>query len=188
MTGQLILVKATQVPVDTVLLMKPIGSAPELYAHAIAIEREAAARYSELAQQMADRGEDAVAEVFSALAREEAEHLEALERRTDGIALPRIPGGQYQWLDAAAPETAAREWLYRLITPRQALLVALEAERRAEAFFEGALLAAEDPALRALAREMAHEEREHIRIVERLIERTPEPAVDWAAIGDGARA
>lgn len=167
--------------------MQAIRSAPELYAHAIAIEREAAARYSELAQQMSDRNEDAVAEVFSALAREEAEHLQALERRTEGVALPSLAAGQYQWLDAAAPETAAHEWLFRLITPRQALHIALDAERRAEAFFEGALIAAQDPALRTLAREMALEEREHIRIVERLIERTPAPAVDWAALEEGAQ-
>jgi len=168
--------------------MKPVRDAAELYAHAIAMEREAAARYSELAQQMADRGEDAVAELFSALAREEAEHLEVLERRTEGVALPRIAAGEYQWLDAAAPETPAHEWLFRLITPRQALLIALDAERRAEAFFEGVLLAAEDPALRALAREMALEEGEHIRIVEQLIERTPDPVVDWASIYETTRA
>ena len=162
--------------------MKAIRSAPELYAHAIAIEREAAERYAELAQRMADRGDDAVADVFSMLAREEAEHLDALERRTDGVALPPIEEGGYHWLDAAAPETAAHEWLFRLITPRQALLIALEAERRAEAFFEGAMLNAHDPALRALAREMALEETEHVRIVEQLIESTPDPVVDWASI------
>ena len=168
--------------------MKAIRSAAELYAHAIAIEREAAARYSELAQQMSDRGEDAVAEVFSGLARAEAAHLEALEQRAAGIALPNVAAGQYQWLDAAAPETASHEWLFRFITPRQALLIALDAERRAEAFFESALVAAADPALRALAREMALEEREHIQIVEQLIERTADPVVDWASVYDTTRA
>ena len=167
--------------------MAAIRSAAELYAHAIAIEREAAARYSELAQQMSDRGEDAVADVFSALARVETAHLDALERRAEGIALPPIAAGQYQWLDAEAPETAAHEWLFRLITPRQALGIALDAERRAEAFFESAVLAVDDPALRALACEMALEEGEHIRIVERLIERTPDPAVDWASVHEGVQ-
>jgi rubrerythrin len=162
--------------------MKAIQSAPELYAHAIAIEREAAERYAELAQRMADRGDEAVAEVFSGLARAETEHLDALERRTDGVALPQIAPGRYQWLDAGAPETAAHEWLFRLMTPRQALLIALGAEQRAQAFFEGVLVGAEDPALRALAREMALEEGEHVRMVERLIERTADPVVDWASI------
>lgn len=162
--------------------MTSIQSAPELYAHAIAIEREAAERYAELAQHMADRGSDAVAEVFSMLARLEAEHLGALQRKTEGVALPQIATAQYQWLDAGAPETAAREWLFRLMTPGQALLIALEAEKRAQAFFERVFLTCDDPALRALAREMALEEAEHIAMVERLIERTPDPVVDWASI------
>ncbi len=162
--------------------MKSVQSAPELYAHAIAIEREAAGRYAELAQLMADRGSEAVAEVFSMLARLEAGHLDALLRRTEGMALPQIAAGQYRWLDAGAPETAAREWLFRLLTPRQALLIALDAERRAEVFFERVFVTCGDPALRSLAREMALEESEHVSMVARLIERTPDPVIDWASI------
>jgi rubrerythrin len=69
--------------------MKSIRSAPELYAHAIAIEQEAAERYAELAERMTDQGNDAVAEIFGMLARHEAEHLDALKRRTAGIPCPR---------------------------------------------------------------------------------------------------
>ena len=162
--------------------MKPIQTAPELYAHAIAIEREAAERYGELAARMADRGHEAVADIFSHLARLEGEHLDALERRTAGVAVPQIAAGEYAWLDVGPPETAAHEWLFRLITPRQALQVALKAEQRAQAFFERVCLTADDPALRMLAREMALEESEHINLVERLIERTPDPVVDWASL------
>ena len=162
--------------------MKTIQSAPELYAHAIAIEREAAARYGELAQHMADRGNEALGEVFATLSRMEAEHLDALQMRTAGIAIPNIAAGSYQWFDDGAPETAAHEWLLRLITPRQALSIALQAEKRAQAFFERVFLTCEDPALRSLAREMAQEENEHVSIVARLIERTPDPIVDWASI------
>ncbi|HZQ73829.1 MAG TPA: ferritin family protein [Burkholderiales bacterium] len=162
--------------------MRAIQSAPELYAHAIAIEREAAARYAELARRMADQGSEAVADVFSALARMETEHLQALERRAAGIALPEIAATQYQWFDNGAPETAAHEWLFRLMSARQALAIALQAEKRAQAFFEGVMLTAPDAELRALAREMAREENEHIEMVLRLVERTPEPVVDWASV------
>lgn len=162
--------------------MTPIRSAPELYAHAIAIEREAAERYAELAERMDDLGNRAVAEVFDRLARIESEHLEALERRTDGVALPRLETDEYRWLDAAAPETAARELVYRLMTPRNALSIALAAEKRAEAFFERILMTADDPALRGLAREMAADECEHIGMIEQLLERTPDPLADWAAV------
>lgn len=162
--------------------MQGIRSAAELYAHAIAIEREAAERYSELARHMADLGNQAVAELFARLAGFEAEHLDALLRRTDGVTLPETAVTGYRWLDAGAPETAARELILRLVTPRGALEIALAAEKRAQAFFEHVFMSADDPALRALAQEMAMEEQEHVQLVERLLARTPEANVDWPAL------
>jgi len=162
--------------------MQAIRTAPELYAHAIAIEREAAERYSEFARHMADLGNEAVAELFGRLAGFEAEHLDTLLRRTDGVALPEPAAAGYRWLDAGAPETAARELVFRLMTPRHALEIALAAEKRAQAFFEHVLMTAEDPALRGLAKEMAAEEQEHVRIVEQLLARTPAASVDWPAV------
>jgi rubrerythrin len=150
-----------------------IVSPNELYAHAIAIEREAVERYGELAELMDDRGNTAAAEVFATLAGLEAEHLESLRRRTEGVELPDLGAGDYRWLDAGAPETAARELVFRLLGAREALQIALGAERRAQAFFEDVMLRADDPALRALAREMAADEGEHIQLIERLLERTP---------------
>ena len=162
--------------------MQAIRSAGQLYAHAIAIEREAAERYSEFAERMSDLGNPAVAELFDRLAGFEAEHLETLLRRTDGVALAAIAPGEYGWLDAAAPETAARELIFRLMTPRHALEIALAAEKRAQAFFEHVLVTAEDPALRALAKEMAAEEQEHVGLVEQLLADTPDPNVDWRSV------
>jgi len=152
-----------------------------LYAHAIAIEREAAARYSEFAERMADLGNEAAAEVFATLARLEAEHLDELVKRTTGMALPELAGHEYAWLDAGAPETAARELVFRLLTPRQALEIALQGEKRAAAFFESVVLNAGDPMLCALAVEMAADEADHIVMIEKLLERTPSAIVDWAS-------
>jgi rubrerythrin len=154
--------------------MRPLVSPNELYAHAIAIEREAAERYAEFAQRMSDLGNEAAAEVFATLARLEAEHLETLLARTRGVVVPEHSRADYAWLDAGAPETAARELVYRLMTPRRALAIALQAERRAHAFFEQVLTSAADPALRSLAREMAMDEQDHITLLERLLGRTPE--------------
>lgn len=159
--------------------MKPIRSAAELYAHAIAIEREAAERYGELAQRMEDAGNSAIADVFALLARHETEHLLALERRSAGVALPELQTNDYRWLESGAPSSAARELVFRLITPRDALTIALNAEFRAQAFFERVMLTAEDPALRALAREMAADEAEHVVMIERLLAQTPPPLAEW---------
>jgi len=160
----------------------PIRTPAELYAHAIAIEREAAERYAELAQFMADLGNDEVAALFRTLAVYEAEHLDTLEARTAGIEVPKLGPGEYAWLDASAPETVARELVFRLLTPRHALAIALDAERRAQQFFAEVRASAADPALRALAQEMALEEQGHIAMVERALERTPDVHVDWSTV------
>ena len=158
--------------------MKAIRSAPELYAHAIAIEREAAERYRELADRMHDLGNPAVAEVFDILANQENEHLQALQRRSEGVAIPSLEIHEYRWLETGPTEIAARELIFRLMTPRSALAIALAAEKRAQALFEHVLMAAPDPALRALAREMAADESAHIVLIEQLLAGTPEPLGD----------
>lgn len=147
------------------------------------MEREATERYAEFARHMADEGNDEVAELFSRLARLEGAHLEALQQRTRGVELPALEP-DYAWLDAGAPETLAHDLVFRLMTPHQALGIALQAERRACAFFEQARRAADDPALRSLAQEMAAEEGEHIAMLEALLARTPESVVDWASLYD----
>ena len=162
--------------------MKLIQCAPELYAHAIAIEREAAQRYAEFAERMDDEGREDLARVFGMLAATEAEHLDALERRTAGIELPAVATGEYSWIYGGAPETAARELVYRLMTPRQALSIALDAERRAQAFFEQICWTAADPALRALAREMAAEEREHVALIGAMLDDIPDRSLDATLI------
>lgn len=162
--------------------MKPIRTAPELYAHAIAVEREAAERYTEFSQRMSDMGDEAVAGVFGSLARMETEHLAALERRTEGLALPQVETRAYRWLEVGAPERAAHELILRLMSPHNALSIALGAEKRAQAFFEFVLMTAEDPALRGLAREMAADESEHVALIEQLLARTPDAVIDWASV------
>jgi len=160
----------------------PIGTPGELYAHALAIEREAAERYAEFAVHMEDMGRGEIAQLFRRLAIYEAEHLETLEARTRGVDVPEILPGEYAWLDEAAPETPARELVFRTLTPRGALRIALEAERRAHDFFASVKEAATDPALRALAQEMAMEEKGHIAMVEQALASTPDANVDWGRV------
>jgi len=60
--------------------MSPIASIPDLYAHAIAIEREAAERYAELAERMRDESNEDLAALFAGMAAVEAGHLAALKQ------------------------------------------------------------------------------------------------------------
>ena len=161
---------------------KTIRSTEELLAHAIQIEREAALRYAELGERMRDLGNDVVAELFLRLARLERVHLGELERRAVGKKLPTIARGEYAWLEDRGPETAAHDLVLNLLTPHSALRVALEAERRALAFFEAVRARAADPALAALAGQMAAEEGVHVAWVQSALRRTPDPVIDWGAI------
>ena len=81
--------------------MKPIRTAPELYACAVCIEREAAERYREFAERMGDHGKDEVAEIFARLAVIEGEHLEALREKSRGMAR-RLNIRQGHWIDFPA--------------------------------------------------------------------------------------
>lgn len=162
--------------------MRPIRSTEELLAHAIAIEREAAARYAELGERMADLGNDLVAELFLRLAKLEKEHEQELLRRAAGLRLPALARAEYAWLDDGSPERAPHDLVLKLLTPHSALQIALQAEERAAAFFEAARKQAADPALAATAAEMAAEEGVHIAWVKSAIRRTPNPVIDWSAI------
>lgn len=159
-----------------------IGSVGEFYAHALAIEREASTRYLEFAEHMADEGNDHVATLFRSLAKFEAEHVHQLLEATRQMELPEIAPGQYAWLDQGAPETAAHDLLFRLMTPHDALEIALAAERRAQRFFDQVYETATDDELRELALDMAREEADHVDWVERALKANPDPHIDWSRV------
>ena len=152
----------------------------ELYAAAIALEGEAAERYAELATRMEQAGRFAVAALFFMLSRRETQHLEELRRKTVGLNLPPL-SADYRWRDDGAPETVGRDLVLRGMTQRRALEIALQAEKRARAFFEQAARVAGEREVRALAQEMAAEEAEHAAIIERMLH-LPSAAADWRSL------
>jgi rubrerythrin len=154
---------------------KRIRSLGTLYSHALAIEHEAEARYRELAGHMADAGNDAVADLFLRLARFEGEHAYHLAKKSLGLEIPLLAPGEYAWLDCGAPVPEARALIYRMMTPRMALEIALRAEERAKAFFEQVLAESRNATIRALAAEFVLEEESHIAWVENALTHLPRP-------------
>ena len=118
--------------------------AAEVLVHAIAVEREAVRRYAELARWMAERQQREAAALFAELARQEQSHLQRLEAKSAGVALPDL-AADHSWRAGEGPIASA-----------------LQAEKDARAFFEQARRVAPDPLARSLAEEMAAEENEHI--------------------------
>jgi len=160
-------------------IQKAAGSIGALYAHAIAMEREAAERYREFAQSMRDHGNEAMAELFRRLASVESAHADRLERETRNVAIPIVDAGEYAWIDTGSPESGAREFVLRLMTPFDALKIALAAEERAQRFFAEVLDAAAAAEVKSLAMEMLEDEADHIEWVKEALEHAPRPAVDW---------
>lgn len=165
----------------------PIDTVEEFYAHALAIEREAAERYTEFEAYFTDRGEDVLAGLCHNLAVLERSHFDALLRDSRGLKLPAIPANRYRWLEAGSPEAAARELFYRVASERHLLEIALQAEKNAQRFFEWVAEHAPSEPVRALAAEMAQEETEHVNWVNSALQYLPMKPIDWEKVLAHAR-
>ena len=147
----------------------PVDTVESFYAHALAIEREAADRYREFATYFGERGEAVLAAICEMLARMEAEHFGQLARASEGLVLPGIDRAAYGWDVETPVESGPRRAFYRLSEPEHLLEVALEGEMRAHRFFAWIAQTTNDATVEALARGMAEEEERHVRWVTRAI-------------------
>ena len=144
----------------------------ELYAHSLAIEREAFKRFVELERFMRDVGLDYIADEFERIAKEEQEQYEALAIGTAERELPQLAGWEYAWhyLGPDADRVSAPQ------NAREAIRLALSVERRAQNFYIDVAEHAADDAVCAFAAEMAADEQRHVVRLEQLLAREPEAA------------
>jgi hypothetical protein len=144
---------------------------PELVAHAMGFERDAASRFHEYADYLRAAGQQGMADIFRRMEIVERAQLEALQECVAGGKLPDLQPCDYarhllatrDALELAFPEAPR--------TAREALVLALAAERRAELYFRDAAANAADPMVRGLAADLAAGEHRHVRLVERLLAR-----------------
>ncbi|MBI2958819.1 MAG: ferritin family protein [Betaproteobacteria bacterium] len=155
-----------------------IGSLGALYAYALAIEHEAEARYRDFARHMADCGNDSLAELFGRLAEFESGHAARVAEKSLGIEIPFIAPDEYAWLECGPPAPEARAFIFRMMTPRLALEIALRAEKQAKAFFERVNAESRNARLRALAADFARDEPSHIASIADALARLPRPFAD----------
>jgi rubrerythrin len=163
-------------------MLEPIGSVEEFYAHALAIEREAAKCYREFQDHFTDRGEEVLAGLCSNLGHFEQDHYELLVERSRHLKLPELPPDRYHWLDKGSPEAVDCSLVFKVATPRQLLEIALKAERNAKRFFEWIAGTTDNGEIHALAEEMAREEAEHVQWVTRALEYVRADGVDWDSL------
>ena len=153
-------------------MSRPIATPEEFYAHALAIEREAAERYAEFADWFAMRSAP-LAELCGRLAMLEREHFKELAESCARLELPEVTATDYHWIERESPEVTAREFFYRAANTRQLLELALAAEMRAHAFFVEVARTAPARGVRELAAVMAAEENEHVTWVREALQNLP---------------
>jgi rubrerythrin len=149
----------------------------DFMAQAYAMEIEANERYTQFADQLETHNNLEVAKLFRKLADIEALHAKNILARMAWPSLPAMPPPFAG--DGEGPETAPFESVHYLMQPYHALEIALRGELRAQQFFEQFAAAAGSPEVRAAAKEMAEEEREHAELIRAWMKKVPRPVVGW---------
>ena len=139
-----------------------IRTLPELLAHALAMENEAAERYGELAVQMETHHKKDVGAIFRRHEHAEREHLGELNEMCKNVQLPHYAPWEFQWSGGESPEAIDIGKVHYQFSVRAAVLLALEHERKAAGFYADIADNAPTDDVRGLARQFADEEREHI--------------------------
>lgn len=167
-------------PVKTPRGTRAAADTPEnLLAYALAMESEAAERYAELADQMAVHNNQEVAALFRKLGEIEYLHAENIRRQAAGHELPRISLGGYRWGSRESPEALDPGEVHYLITPHQAVRLALRHEQQAAEFYGTIARGSGNREVQALAKGYEEEEREHVRLLTEWLERYPVTGRDW---------
>jgi rubrerythrin len=143
-----------------------VQTIPELLAHALAMETEAAERYGELADQMQTHRKTAVAAIFRRLEIAEKMHLVELTEKCKGVVLPHYAPWNFKWRSNESPETIDIGKVHYQLSVRDAIVLALEHEHKASQFYADIADTAQVADVSALARQFADEEREHVSWLE----------------------
>ena len=151
-----------------------ISSVVELLAHAYQMELEAQDRYNYLAQQMDAHNNVELVRLFNKLAEVEGIHAQDILKQLRQMNVTQLAPVEERWTGDEPPESISMDEVSYLMTPRQALQLALAAERRAHEFFDQLEATTCDTEVKKFAAEFAEEEREHVELVLAELAKYPE--------------
>lgn len=137
--------------------------------HAIRLEYDAARRCDELADAMESFNNRECQKFFRQMAKFSRMHLADAKARAGFRDMPDFETYDFNWPDAESPEAAEIWAADPLLAKREALETMLKSEKRSHDFYATVRDQTKDPEIRALAREFADEEAEHVAILERWI-------------------
>lgn len=141
----------------------------EFLAHAIQLEREAADRFSQLADAMDSAGNREVGQLFRQLAHYSRLHLAEARDRAGFLDIPDLKPDEFRWPDAESPESAAIWAADPMIGTDDALATALAAERAGLEYYSHVLAHATDPEIIMFAKAFVEEESGHVAELDRWI-------------------
>jgi rubrerythrin/ferredoxin len=148
-----------------------IGSVAEFLGYAIKVEEEAANHFDALAKDMERCGNKEVAELFQKLSGYSRLHLkEAKERAGDMDAEAYMPE-EHVWPDLVTPEQTALWAGDPSLQKLDALKAALQGERLGFEFYHHIAETSSHREIRAMSKEFAKEEAEHVEILNQWIDR-----------------
>jgi len=141
----------------------------EFLAYAVALEREAADRFGQLADAMDAYGNREVCALFRRLSHYSRLHLADAQARSGFRDIPDLKHDDFVWPGFESPETAAIWAADPFIGRGQALEIALDAETAGHGFYQNVFDTTDDPEIKVLAREFAEEERGHVAELQKWI-------------------
>jgi rubrerythrin len=150
-----------------------IDTVPEFLVHAVELEHESAENYRLLAESMTVHHNAETADLFRRLADMSDAHASEAIARAEGVLLPEIAPWDFKWNCPGTPEGGCLDEveLSYLMTPQQALQVALHQEIRGRDFYAHVASSSPSHLVRAIAGEMAEEESEHVELIKEWIAR-----------------
>ena len=142
-----------------------IESVEEFMVHALELEEASSEHYEELADAMQVHNNLEVAELFHKLANYSRLHAEEVNQRAANLDLPTITPWDFKWKCPTAPESFCMEDAHYLMTPSQALEIALFNEIRGRDFYQ--LVADNTPSesVKKFAQAMVEEENWHVEML-----------------------
>jgi rubrerythrin len=154
------------------------GAYEEFMSRAYTMELEAIERYAQFAEQLDTHNNREVANLFRKLSQIESLHAKRILEEMKWPSMPALAAA-YAWEGPEGPETAPFGELHYLMQPYHALEIALQCEEQAQQYYEGIAASKAPRRVRAVAAEMAEEEREHVRLIRDWLKKVPKPAAGW---------
>lgn len=143
---------------------------PELCAHALLLERSAAADLKAWALRLRELDEPRLARELEQMEREEQDEIRALRTASGDARIPELSPWEYAWRLTYLPDALDRKPRLVPLNAREALHLAQASRRRARGFYEDVAANARPPVVRAFAAEMASNIESHLLRIESLLE------------------